>query len=303
MKVTRIVASKNLNSGKYKKLSDQASLLGKLRKEVWQRFGSVNGVGANHRQIRDAWVHSRNFAPLAAKAWKETLRDTLDDIKSYEDAAKKKVRKKINSRYKSDLEQKKYYRLLKGDQWTADPFLSRMMRKYKKHGKTSVCNQIIVENGVYKQFTGKNGLTWLKIPSLERRKMLCIPLNTNLRLKGCLRIILKDGVAYVHHTIEQKKFKECGNETLGVDKGYTEAFADSKGRFYGDGFGEIMTNGTKERNAKGKARNKLYQIAKKKPHKAAKIYKFNLGKKELDRKSAKQRERLRGIAFEQFIEL
>ena len=179
--------------------------------------------------------------------------------------------------------------MLKGDEWVADPFLSRMMRKYKKHGKTSVCNQIIVENGVYKQFTGKDGLTWLKIPSLVRGKMICIPLNTNLRLQGCLRIILKDKVVYVHHSIEQKKFQECGEQILGVDKGYTEAFADSEGRFYGDGFGEIMTTGTKERNTKGKARNRLYQIAKKKPHKAAKIYKFNLGKKKQNRKSAKQK--------------
>ena len=152
--------------------------------------------------------------------------------------------------------------------------------------------------GVYKQFTGKDGKTWLKIPSLTRRKMLCIPLNSNLILKGCLRLILKDGVVYVHHTTQQKIFQKCGNLIVGVDKGYSEAFADSEGNFYGRNFGKILTEGTEKRNQKGKARNKLYQIAKKKPHKAANIYKFNLGRNKLENANSRQKKLIRNIAFE-----
>lgn len=36
MKVCRIVQSKNINVSKYQALKEQASLLGKLRKEIWQ---------------------------------------------------------------------------------------------------------------------------------------------------------------------------------------------------------------------------------------------------------------------------
>ena len=77
--VTRIYKSRDLNVGKYRALEEQAKILGKLRAEIWERFGSIQGVGSNHRKIRDAWVQTRDFRPLAAKAWKETLRDTLDD--------------------------------------------------------------------------------------------------------------------------------------------------------------------------------------------------------------------------------
>ena len=57
-----------------------------MHQEIWQRFGSIKGVGINHRVVRNEWIKTRDFTPLAAKAWKETLRDTLDDIKLYEES-------------------------------------------------------------------------------------------------------------------------------------------------------------------------------------------------------------------------
>ena len=297
-KVCRVIESKDLNKGKYFELKRQASLLGDLRKEIWQRFGSLNGVGQKHREIRNLWVKRRDFSPLAAKAWKETLRDVIDDIKLYEESAKEKVRKAIPLRSKTDQERKQLYCLLKGNQWITNPYLSRKMRQHKKHGRTRVNNQIIVENGVYKQFKGIDGNTWLKIPSLVRGKMICIPLNSNITLKGCLRLLLKDGLVYVHHSIDKKHLKECGDLIVGVDKGYTEAFADSEGKFHGKDFGKILTEGTEKRNKKGKARNKLHQLAKKKNHKKAKIYKFNLGRKKLNETNEKQQKLIRNIAFQ-----
>ena len=79
-KVCRIVRSQNLNLKKFNELSKQANLLGRLRKEVWQRFGSISGVGIDFRTLRNRWVKERDFSPLPAKAWKETLKDVLDDI-------------------------------------------------------------------------------------------------------------------------------------------------------------------------------------------------------------------------------
>ena len=99
-KVTRIIASKDLNAGKYDELAKQAKMLGHLRKEIWHRFGSIEGVSADHRKIRTEWVRTRDFSPLPAKAWKETLRDVLDDVSLYEEAAKVKVRESIAKRTK-----------------------------------------------------------------------------------------------------------------------------------------------------------------------------------------------------------
>jgi hypothetical protein len=299
-KVTRIVSSRNLHARKYEELIQQAKLLGKIRTEVWDRFGSISGVGSDHRKIRDAWMQNRDFRPLAAKAWKETLRDTLDDVHLYEESAKTKVRKAIHKRTTDEQERKRLYTLLKGNNWCKDKYLCRMMRKHKKHGRTKVCNQIIVEDGVYKQFQGKDKNTWLKIPSLVRGKMICIPLNSNVHLNGALRVILKCGVAYVHRTTNQRKFKPCGDQTIGVDKGYTEALADSKGGFHGTGFGKIMTAGTQKRLLRGQARNKLHELAKKTKNKrkAHHIHKFNLGRKKLENYNHQQREQLRTKAFE-----
>ncbi|HIE30546.1 TPA: hypothetical protein EYP66_25085 [Candidatus Poribacteria bacterium] len=33
-----------------------ARRLGKIRKEVWHRYGSISGVGLTHREIRDRWL-------------------------------------------------------------------------------------------------------------------------------------------------------------------------------------------------------------------------------------------------------
>ena len=297
-KVCRIAYSSALNKRKYDELAQQAGLLGNVRKEVWHRFGSVQGVGINHRVLRDDWVSSRDFLPLPAKAWKETLRDTLDDITLYEKACKVKVRRDIVKRSGDKTERRRLYTLLKGNNWPNDPYLSRKMRKVKKHGRTSVDNQIVLEAGVYSQFEGKNGNTWLKIPTFKRGQKLCVPLNAKVRLKGCLRLILKDGIVEVHHTIKQRTFKACGDETLGVDKGFSEAFADSKGRFYGQQLGSVLSHETKARHTRGKARNKLYQLAKRKPKKARSITKYNLGHKKLNERNRKKKILVGGIAFE-----
>jgi len=297
-KVCRIINSVNLNRGKYDELCQQAKLLGTLRKEIWHRFGSIDGSGIDFRKLRDDWVKNRDFLPLPAKSWKETLRDVLDDIKMYEEAAKLKVRKDI---FKSFTDQEKRKELLKAlscNEWKKNCYLRRKMRQYKKHGRTKVNNQIILECGVYSQFQGKDGKTWLKIPSFTRGAKVAVPLNSNIKLKGALRLILKDGVLYVHYTIEQKNFKACGDQILGIDKGYSEAFSDSKGGFHGTDLGKVLTEGTEDRNKRGIARNKLYQIAKKSPDKAENIYKFNLGKKKLQKQYEQQRQRIRNIAFQ-----
>jgi hypothetical protein len=265
-KATRIICSSKLKKSKYDELNLQAKLLGRVRHEVWHRFGSINGVGKNHRHIRDEWVKSRDFSPLPAKAWKETLRDALDDIKLYEEAAKKKVKQAIFARIKESLEQKRLFGLLKSDKWLSDPYLCRTMRKHKKHGRSKVENQIVLEYGIYGQFTGKDGNTWLKIPSFTRGQPVSVPLNCKIALQGCLRLILKDGIVQVHYTIEKKHNKKCGDQIVGVDKGYSEAFADSLGNFYGQGFGQLLSDFSDKTKKRGQTRNKLLQLLKKKPH-------------------------------------
>lgn len=297
-KGTRIIYSKGLNAAKYQALEEQAKLLSKVRSEVWQRYGSINGVGVNHRDIRKDWVHNRDFSPLPAKAWKETLRDALDDIKLYEESCKEKVRKRISARFKEANERKEYFRLLKYSEWVKNPLLCRWMRKIKKHGKNHTHNQIILENGVYSQFKDKHGMIWLKVPSLVRGKRVCVPLSSNVELKGMLRLILRDKRVEVHYLANGKVHKPCGLNIVGVDKGYSEVFANSEGDMHGLGFNKLLSKASETRMKKNQARNKLYQIAKKSNlKKKTRILKNNLGTKKREKVNRKIKEQIRGLCF------
>ena len=53
---TEIAFSDDINKGKLAALLEQAQRLGVIRTEVWQRFGSLKGVGLGDRTIRDNWL-------------------------------------------------------------------------------------------------------------------------------------------------------------------------------------------------------------------------------------------------------
>ena len=167
-KVTRIAYSQKLNPGKLDQLREIASRLGNLRAEVWHRYGSIACVGLTSRQIRDEWLAEGREFDVPARLWKETLRDTFDDICLYREAAKAKVRKAIFKRTDDEEERKRLFTLLKYDRWTEDNYLRRMMRKHYKHGKTKVDNQIILDTGCYTAFE-HNGKAWIKIPGLDTK--------------------------------------------------------------------------------------------------------------------------------------
>ena len=241
MKATRILNSKNLNQGKLEALKDQADLLGRIRSEIWQNYGSISGVGLKDRTIRDQWLkEKRDFSPLSANAWKETVRDSVSDIKACREAAKVKVRKAIRKHTSDESEQKRLYTLLKKDEWMNDSYLSRMMRKYWKHGHNHTHDQIVVRSDNYSTFI-KNNQAWISIPSLVKGKRIAIPLSSNRVPTGTLRIICKKNKVEIHYTIEQIINNSCGNKEIGVDKGFTEVFVDSEGEHYGKNLGKIIS--------------------------------------------------------------
>jgi hypothetical protein len=74
---TQIAFSEQLNKGKYETLLEQARRLGVIRSEVWQRFGSLKGVGLGDRTIRDNWLKEGRQFNVPANAWKQTLADAI----------------------------------------------------------------------------------------------------------------------------------------------------------------------------------------------------------------------------------
>ena len=292
MKVTRIAISKNLTESKFDRLEEIAKRLGRLRTELWDSYGSIAGVGLDPRELRDRWLEDRRPFDVPARLWKETLRDTMDDIILYREAAKVKVRKAIRCHTKDKNEQKRLYTLLKADRWLEDDYLRRMMRKYFKHGHTSVDNQILLDTGCYTAFEHV-GKAFIDVMSLERGDRIAIPLNTNIQPTGTLRLILRGGLIEVHYAIDAKQGNPCGEATIGIDKGYTEVFTDSDGDKHGIGLGERLSQESDFLKKKYQNRNKLKAIADKKPH----VRVSNLGRKKLNDRKDKQTKNVRNIAF------
>jgi IS605 OrfB family transposase len=299
-KVTRIAYSKHLNQGKYERLTEIARRLGKIRAEVWQRYGSVQGVELTQRQIRDQWLAKGREFDVPARLWKETLRDTFCDVVAYREAAKVKVRQAIWKRTRDDEdERKRLYTLLKKDEWLGDSYLRRMMRKHYKHGHTEVASQIVLDSDCYTCFE-RNGQAWIKVMSLERGKRIAIPLNTNRLPSGTLRLILRGGRVEVHYAVEAQEVcsvKPAGEKTVGIDKGYTEVFTDSDGDVHGEGLGALLSSESDCLKAKYQRRNRLRAIAEAKPHKRDRILKSNLGRKKLDERKRKHTARVRDKVF------
>ncbi|SDY49544.1 transposase, IS605 OrfB family, central region, partial [Allochromatium warmingii] len=300
MKVTRILRVKRLNKGKVAALREQARRLGVIRSEVWQRFGSIQGVGVSDRQIRDAWLREGRTFPVLANAWKETLRDAKGNITANLEAAKVKARRGIWRHTQDKVEQKRLFTALKRNDWTKDPYLRRMMRQHWIRGRNHTHNQIIVRSDNYTTFQ-LGGRAWIKIPSLEHGQRIAIPLDTTVAPTGTLRIILTDAERIeVHYTVEVEVKHDCGERTIGVDKGYSEVLVDSDGDHHGQELGARLTQTSDRLKVKYQRRSKLRALANRtrNPRKREHIRKFNLGRKKLDRQMGKTQARIRDVVFQ-----
>jgi IS605 OrfB family transposase len=298
MLVTRIVRSKGLNASKLDALVSIAKSLGRLRAEAWRRYGSVAGVGRSYYDIRNEWMASGRKFNVPARLWKETLNDVLSDIKAYREAAKKSIHRSIFARTESADERKRLFTLLKSDKWLSDAYLRRMMRKQFKHGHTTVDTHIKLDKQCYNWFE-QGGRGWVAVMSMERGKRIAIPLASNRPVSGTIRLIVKPGVAEVeiHHTVEVIG-KPCGVRTIGIDKGYTEAFVDSDGDCHGLGLGAVLSAQTDRNNVKYQRRNKIKAIAEKSGQaKRDRILKDNLGRTKLDNQKAKHGQRVKTIVY------
>jgi IS605 OrfB family transposase len=288
-----IAFSDNLNKGKYAALTELAKRLGTIRTEIWQRFGSIKGVGLGDRQVRDRWIKSGRQFNVRANSWKETLRDAMGNIKTSREAAKFNVKQAIHAHTNNQEEKKRLYTLLKSDRWMGDHYLKRIMRKYWHRGHNHTDNQIIVRADDYTTFMLDKNI-WIKIPGLIKGKRIAIPLSTTIVPTGTLRIILCNDKVEVHYAVEQAITNDCGPEVIGVDKGFSEVLTDSNGEHYGITLGEVLTKESDRLKIKYQRRNKLKVIAKKKPH----VMQYNLGRKKLNAQAVKHQATVKTIVHE-----
>ena len=305
MKITRIAYSSHLSSGKYAALTEQARRLGRVRSEVWQRYGSVTGAGLRDRQVRDRWLADgthHQFAVLA-NAWKETVRDTMADIAACREAAKVPVKRAVHTRGTDPADRKRMFTALKAGAWANDRFLARQMRKHAKRGHNRTANQIVVRADQHHTRADDNGRLWLAVPGLVQRHMVRIPLNTTVAPAGTLRLILRNNRVEVHYQMDAADMdtsqRPGGSVTVGVDKGYTEALTDSDGNHHGASLGRLLTVESDRLKERNRRRAKLRSIANSTSERAKgdRIRKYNLGTVKRDRQAAKHQAQVRTEIF------
>jgi IS605 OrfB family transposase len=293
-KATRILYSQGLNRDKYDRLARIAVLCGQVRSDAWHRCSGVSTALQSPYAIRDAWM-AEGYAwhGLPARLGKAALADALGDIDAAREAAKVPVKRAVRQRTRGDnAERQRLYSLLKQNRWTEEPFLHRQMRTQWRGGRSHVTNQIMADTGSY---TTKvwHGRAWVHLQSLERGQRIAIPLKGSHLPSGTLRILLQDnGQVAVHYAVNEEQVcstRPCGAATVGVDKGYTEAYTDSDGECHGEGLGDLLSAESDQRKVKGQRRNQLRAVEQKhraKGHtrKADHIQKNNLGNQKWDRR-------------------
>ncbi|WP_370518221.1 zinc ribbon domain-containing protein [Micromonospora sp. AMSO31t] len=225
----------------------------------------------------------------------------MADIAANLAAAKVDVRRAVSRRTTDPAERRRMFTALKADQWAEDPFLSRQMRKHWKRGHNRTHDQIVVRADRYNAAVDGRGRLWLAVPGLEPRKMVRIPLSTTVAPTGTLRLILRGGRVEVHYQIDATQMRSsqraCGEATIGVDKGYTEALTDSDGQPHGEQLGDLLTRESDRLKERNRRRAKLRSIANTAAlrgdcAKARRIKANNLGTIKRDRRAARHRARV-----------
>lgn len=282
---------------------------GYIRADIWRRYGALGNVGVSASAVRTEIIEKKIYDSLRIDGTirAETTKDIVNDILTYKAAAKLKVRQAIAKRTTYENERKRLYTLLKTDEWLSDSFLHRQMRKHFRHGRSEVANQFIVRSDRHSTevVNGKLVIT-VKIAKKYGDNIMLTTTTSgkNVDLSGSnLRIIVKDGFTEIHYATEKGVGRECGDQALGIDKGYTEAFTDSDGDHHGQNFGRAMTEYSDKVAATGKHRNRLHALEKKHREagriaKADRIKKNNLGCKKIDARKETTQKRLRTIAYQ-----
>lgn len=277
-----------------------------MRADIWRRYGALGTVGKKLNSIKPDFPALYGHLDLDGTIRAETSKDVLNDIYTYKAAAKEKAKKAIRNRTADKAELKRLYTLLKRDDWLSDNFLHRQMRRHFRHGVSKCDNQFVVRSDKFTTaIVADRMVVTIRISPKHGKniKLVTTTNGKNVKLISCnLRIIVKGDITEIHYCADKGEGREPGVGTIGVDKGYTEAFADSRGDFHGNGFGVEMTRYSDASAKSGKARNRLHAIKTKhlyagRTAKASRINANNLGRKKMDARRVRTQQRLRTLAF------
>lgn len=304
MLVTRIL---HAQSESMPDLQAICKTMGYVRADLWRRYGALGSLGKDACAIRrevtaNGWYQD---LPVDGTIRAETTKDVVNDILANKAAAKQKVRSAIHRRTNDESERRHLYRLLRKDEWMQNSFLHRKMREFHVRGVSHCDNQFVVRADRFtSQVVDGSLVIDLRIAMGEPIRLITRSNGQKVDLKGSnLRIILNGDTIEVHYATQKPAGRACGTKEIGVDKGYTEAFADSEGAMHGKGFGAVLTDYSDRVATTGKERNRLHALEKR--HRAAgrvakadRIKVNNLGRKKLNARKHRAQQQLRTIAYQ-----
>lgn len=288
--VSRDLYSLPLSKRKYESLLELARRLGVLRTEFRHRFGGIPKK-LKDRKIRDEYLASGREFNVPSRIWKETLRDTLDDLNAYNEAGFKKVIKKLYSKF-GKQEAVLLSKTIRNAEYLNNPYIHRLIRKNIKRSYNNCRNQIVLDNCTYTAFI-KDDKAFIKICSLDKGNRIVIPLKTNRIPSGTIRLVVnhKSRTLRVINSVkvyhDEQSTKELG--IVGIDKGYSEVLTDNLGNRYGKTFGIKLSELSEYVTNKYRGRNRmsaLYKLSIERGNfkKAKNILENNLGTKKVSKR-------------------
>lgn len=308
-------------------LIELASVLGKLRSELWNKYGSLQSWGINKNEIiknirndvKLRKIYGAERFNLSSEIWERTVQALLDDIHATQEAAKVQIIRKIYEHFKPertliqkgkklvcvDIPETSFRQELiiainsAYSVWHQYPIICRWVRQFYKRGHTWVNNQIVI-NATASSMKGKitknsRSVTTYKIPTFmdgQKCQWVEIKIHTGRTCPkaGRLRLIFNGEKFELHYPHTTQVNAIIKTDIIGLDKGFTEGFYGSNGQAYVERLGEVIKVASNNRTEKNKKRSVIFAISQKvDANKSSQIFKNNLGRKKASKKDSVKR--------------
>ncbi|OLT63142.1 zinc ribbon domain-containing protein, partial [Moorena bouillonii] len=281
--------------------------LGIVRSESYNKLGSINYWGLDWKKAIPEVKSFRTPGSLGlpAKLMDWTINDIAKAITAQQAACIDATIKKIYKRFPGKENQGKRKELCKQLRTLAfldNSLLHRLVRKGYQRGHSWIKNQIVYQQEGYKCKRISRNTYQLELAGLIKRKRNKVVVKSNRKIKGQIRLIFNQILQrFEIHFLVDHGTVEIPSErrSIGVDKGYTEAFYDSDGNAHGKGLGKATTNKSDRICVKNRNRGKLWALHRKlekiDPAKSARILENNLTRKTENRRYKKNQAEIKAI--------
>ena len=262
-----------------------------VRSESYNKLGSISHWGLDWKKAIPEVKSFRNpdTLGLPAKIMDWTINDVAKAITAQQAACIDAVAKKVYKRFPGKENQNKRKELCKQLKTLAfldNSLLHRLVRKDFQRGHSWVKNQIVYQQVGYKCKRLSRNTYQLELAGLRTRKRNRIVVRSNRKIKGQIRLIHNQLLQRfeIHFLVDHGTVGiPSERRSVGVDKGYTEAFYDSEGQAHGKGLGKVTTKKSDRICEKNRNRGKLWALHRKlekiDPAKSARILRNNLTRK------------------------